>query len=380
MDGAVSAYSSLEQEAADEANGEDYDEGAVPTEFLQEDASATLELPPTTRAPSLAARVIASRPSLVLKICLGVAALSTLWISIGGTLILSVNEELLEAADDPLVRHHDTVMHLGDFSSAQQIDEHDAGEAEAADRRRRLSNSSNSSSSSSSSSSAAAPATAGRATSRVCSPNEPRTYITLLYEGRGGTGGAASRNLLQPERLEAIHSLEYDLKEWLDEEGICWADEACNCLPFDSIASYLYPQILEPSSHTPYLLANGHALPRPVCAPSYDYSGLSRVLKGWKGMEGGLSSGRSRQVKVAGGGCWRIAAAAAAAARQPIPQHLLPPPTTCAHSSTSPHAGGTRRDAYTLIYLHGFVVSWMTSPTPSVSTCTMSCMRVITTR
>ena len=177
VDGAVSAYSSLEQEAADEANGEDYDEGAVPTEFLQEDASATLELPPTTRAPSLAARVIASRPSLVLKICLGVAALSTLWISIGGTLILSVNEELLEAADDPLVRHHDTVMHLGDFSSAQQIDEHDAGEAEAADRRRRLSNSSSSSSSSRSSSSRAAGSSARDGwvqTSRVCSPNEPR--------------------------------------------------------------------------------------------------------------------------------------------------------------------------------------------------------------
>ena len=82
VDDAVDNYSQVEHEASDEAarSGANVEEEAVPTEFLQEDAMATMELPPTLREPSLVARAVARQPHLILALWVAVALLSTLTI------------------------------------------------------------------------------------------------------------------------------------------------------------------------------------------------------------------------------------------------------------------------------------------------------------
>ena len=63
--------------------------------------------------------------------------------------------------------------------------------------------------------------------------------ITLLYESPSGDGA----NVLTAEQLGAVHAAERRLWQWARDEGVCWADAACVCRPFDSLVSSLYPQI-----------------------------------------------------------------------------------------------------------------------------------------
>ena len=63
--------------------------------------------------------------------------------------------------------------------------------------------------------------------------------ITLLYESPSGDGA----NVLTAEQLGAVHAAERRLWQWARDEGVCWADAACVCRPFDSLVSYLYPQV-----------------------------------------------------------------------------------------------------------------------------------------
>ena len=213
-----------------------------------------------------------------------------MWLSVGGTLHLSVSEELLEANADPLVQHHDSVRHLGDFASNIQFADADTT---AADDQRRARRELLGGSEDEQRRQLATPTP-----TRTCSAADSRTRITLLYEARSG------HSILIPEALEAVHSIESSLKEWLHGEGLCWADSNCECLPFDSIASYLFPQILDPKSAAPMLLANGAAPVRPVCAPSYAVSDLADAL-GWLADHGKSAFARrapSQTAKAGGGG------------------------------------------------------------------------------
>ena len=292
VDDAIAQYSEMESEAmAAEGRGEgEAEESEVPTEFLQEDANALLELPPTTRRPSPIAQLVAYRPLSVVLAAVLIAVVSAMWLAVGGSLHLSLDEELLEANSDPLVRHHDSVLHLQDFDSNVQLAENEVlGELMEADNQRRLLHVASDISSRSGvagggnltindknepAASASRRRLSPAVATHVCSPSDARTRLTLLYEARSGD------SLLIPEALEAVHSIEADLKRTLHAEGICWADEACECLPFDSIASYLYPRIVNPASAQPALVADGGAPTRPVCAPSYSVGDLGSAL-GW---------------------------------------------------------------------------------------------------
>lgn len=292
VDDAIAQYSEMEAEAmAAEGRGEgEAEESEVPTEFLQEDANALLELPPTTRRPSPIAQLVAYRPLSVVLAAVLIAVLSAMWLAVGGSLHLSLDEELLEANSDPLVRHHDSVLHLQDFDANVQLAENEVlGELMEADNQRRLLHVASDNSSRSGvagggnltinyknepAASASRRRLSPAVATHVCSPSDARTRLTLLYEARSGD------SLLIPEALEAVHSIEADLKRTLHAEGICWADEACECLPFDSIASYLYPRIVNPASAQPALVADGGAPTRPVCAPAYSVGDLGSAL-GW---------------------------------------------------------------------------------------------------
>ena len=307
VDDAIKSYSQLEAEAIAEerAGGEEAEEQPVPTEFLQEDASALLELPPTTSKPSVIARLIAAQPLSIVLMAVGLALLTTLWLTVGGQLHLSVNEELIEARQNILVRHHDSVLHLGDFAANVQFAEAAAMQADDSPLRQQRQLREQQQQQRQQRQQQQRQLRSGPAPTRTCSREDPRQRITLLYESRSG------HTLLIPETVEAIHSIEADLKAWLNAEDLCWAapptaGAPCECLPFDSIASYLYPQILDPRSATPRLRVDGDGAPRPVCAPSYSVRDLRDAL-GWLARAGKTAFARP----VDAGGDHSSAAAAA---------------------------------------------------------------------
>ena len=89
VDDAIAQYSEMESEAmAAEGRGEgEAEESEVPTEFLQEDANALLELPPTGRPSPICS---SSRTDLFRRTSgCPHAVVSAMWLAAGGSLHLS---------------------------------------------------------------------------------------------------------------------------------------------------------------------------------------------------------------------------------------------------------------------------------------------------
>ena len=190
------------------------DVGLVPTEFLAEDASATLQLN-REPVPGPVARLIERRPRGVLCCWAGFALFAALWIAFGWV-DLSLADDMFRLEDDPHVYRHDAMLHLQPFTSGSQLNRHDAA---ARARRRTLT--------------PAAPTT--------CADDAERRQITLVYSSRsGGDGG----NVLRPTELHAVAAVEARLAGWLRDEGVCYARGAgCACAPFDSVLTYLRPSL-----------------------------------------------------------------------------------------------------------------------------------------
>jgi hypothetical protein len=260
---AVEQYAESEAQAhAHSTQADATVERTVPTEFLQDGAGVTLELPPMTRAPSLVALVVAFRPKLVVLLVVVLATLATVSLATS-SLNLSVSSELLEASEDQLVLRHASAERLDDFSALRQLEEHEAlgaddfpNEADESGRRRlRL-----------------------RSRRVGCARSDERQAVKLLYESLD------ERSIFEPEALQAIWAAESELRKFVEKERVCWADDNCECMPFDGAAPYLFPSrpMSRPyESSEPELVLDGAGpvSPPPICSLSYSQATLEPMLQ-----------------------------------------------------------------------------------------------------
>ena len=210
-------------EYAAEPTGNDDDElHAVPTEVLQEDLEATIELPANFRTTQVS-MCVADRPMNVFLGVLTVAAISTLWLSATPGDKFSVDDNLFVAADDPDVRHFYELSRLD--NAYKRWTRNDPNGLRA------------------------------RQLTAMTDDNKPDTHesVTLVYERRG----IGTSDMLSLRQIKVMHDFERQLHAWATESGVCWkapggGEGMLGCRPVDSLLNYLYPTGTAPTGSGGY--------------------------------------------------------------------------------------------------------------------------------
>lgn len=233
----------LVDEYAQERPAEDEDDElqAVPTEVLQEDLDATIELAPGFRAGRVAT-CVADSPSKVLLAVFVAAAVSTLWVVLTPGERFSVSENLFIAQGAVDVRrfyelnHVDTAETYHGYRRALS-----AGRDAASDAAAELASGGRAGVVAGGVVPGGAVA-GGSAAQRRLAATDEHDAVTLVYERRG----LGASNMLDRRQLKEMHDFERGLFAWADEQQVCWANPtggpaSHGCNPIDSLLNYLYP-------------------------------------------------------------------------------------------------------------------------------------------
>ena len=255
--------------SADAGDAEEY---AVPTEMLQEDMAAELELPGDFTAGRMSA-FIADKPRRLLCTILLIATVCLVGVLVFARETFSVSEDLFIARGAKDVEAYYGIGHLETATqqlrpdyvypkkrekrrlSAERAARGSAGAAEDAKQQRKEGEEEAAAESGGYLSdgqharaprgwNATMPPAAAAARRRVAAAG-PHERITLVYERRG----LGSTNVLSLRQLKTIHDFESELFEWSARTKTCWqgeggSDASDGCVPMDSLLNYLYPRVV----------------------------------------------------------------------------------------------------------------------------------------
>ena len=301
----------------------------MPTEYLQEDLQAALELPADAPPPGPFLRLVAAHPGCIALSVWVFALVCALWVLIAPADKFSVDDTLFTPRADPDVELFDAIGALDRISvsccwcptkcawylrappreSHRRLSAAGAPLRPAADSewapRLPPSAALNSSAWASDRMLAETPVEG------ECAPaggmvwqNWLTSTVTIVYERRG----VGAPNVLDPRQLASIHRIEAQLSAWVDKAGVCARDANCECVPLASALSYLYPTPVDltdakfakrvadavgPGATSAIRFDGGAGVAAECAPPPFDQSDVSELVHwlGGRGIRGYFAAG-----------------------------------------------------------------------------------------